>query len=115
MGPTVALSRRQSDEDKYYKLMSTGLGCLEAVVKHYRMHPRQEAMTILRYATLLHEETDNAYETEEILSKGITLCERHHMLDLKYTMHHLLARSLFTSNHAAALKSIDGVIRYAEM
>ncbi|KAL1647992.1 hypothetical protein SLS58_002317 [Diplodia intermedia] len=115
MGPTVALSRRKSDEDKYYKLMSTGLGCLEAVIKHYRMHPRQEAMAILRYATLLHEETDNAYETEEILSKGITLCERHHMLDLKYTMHHLLARSLFTSNHAAALKSIDGVIRYAEI
>ncbi|KAK0661753.1 hypothetical protein DIS24_g2348 [Lasiodiplodia hormozganensis] len=115
MGPTVALSRRQSDEDKYYKLMSTALGCLEAAIKESRMNPRQEAMTILRYATLLHEETDNNFQTEEYLSRGISLCERHHMLDLKYTMQHLLARSLFTSNHAAALKSIDSVVRSAEM
>ncbi|GME59862.1 Cohesin loading factor [Neofusicoccum parvum] len=37
------------------------------------------------------------------------------MLDLKYTMQHLLARSVFKTNHAAAFKSIDGVIQYAEM
>ncbi|EKG21021.1 Cohesin loading factor [Macrophomina phaseolina MS6] len=115
MGSSVALSRRQSDENKYYKLMSTALGCMEAALKNSRMHPRLEAALILRYASLLHEETENTVEEEEILSKGITLCERHRMLDLKYTMQHLLAQSLFKSSHAAALKSIDGVIHYAEM
>lgn len=115
MGSTVTLSRRQSDEDKYYKLMSTALGCMETVLKSFRMHPRYEGKLILQYASLLHEETENTIEEEEILSKGITLCERHRMLDLKYSMQHLLARSLFRSSHAAALKSIDGVIHHTEM
>lgn len=115
MGPTVALYHRQSDEEKYYKLMATGLGCMETLLKNFRMYHRAEALLILRYTTLLHQETENTVEVEEMLSKGITLCERHRMLDLKYTMQHLLVRSLFKTNHAAALKLIDGVIRSAEM
>ena len=32
-GTRVALSRRESDLEEYYKLVATGLGCLEAVLK----------------------------------------------------------------------------------
>lgn len=32
-GTTMALSTKQDDVEEYYKLISTGLGCLEAVLK----------------------------------------------------------------------------------
>jgi hypothetical protein len=32
-GTMVALSRREMDIEEYYKLVATGLGCLEAVLK----------------------------------------------------------------------------------
>jgi len=33
MGSTVALLRRPADADHYYKLLATGLGCMEVVLK----------------------------------------------------------------------------------
>ncbi|KAF2146126.1 uncharacterized protein K452DRAFT_219688 [Aplosporella prunicola CBS 121167] len=114
IGSRVALARPEAEEDKYYKLMATGLGCMESVLKNFRLHPRMEATLVLKYAGLLYQETDNALEVETILSRGITLCERHRLIDLKYSMQHLLARVLFKTNHSAALKSIDNVLRVAE-
>lgn len=72
----------------YYKLIATGLGCLEAVLKveplvfvyfisetecaqHFKMQPQLEAVVRLKYATILYEETENAMEAEEALSKGV--------------------------------------------
>ncbi|CAK3975635.1 uncharacterized protein RCC_04929 [Lecanosticta acicola] len=103
-----------SDEtlDEYHALLSTGMGCLDSVIRNYHIpDPRKEARIRLRLASLLYEETDNDMETEEILSKGITICERARLIDLKYAMHHLLARVWFKGDNArAATKTVDKLI-----
>ncbi|GCB27990.1 MAU2 chromatid cohesion factor homolog [Aspergillus awamori] len=113
-GTLVALLRREMEMDEYYKLVATGLGCLEAVLKNWRLQPRVEALVRLRYARILFEETDNDLEAETALSKGIDLCERNRMLDLKYSMQHLLARMLYKTNPKASLKAVDGMIQDVE-
>ncbi|RAH80240.1 hypothetical protein BO86DRAFT_449185 [Aspergillus japonicus CBS 114.51] len=113
-GTMVALLRREIDMEEYYKLVATGLGCLEAVLKNWRLQPRVEALVRLRYARILFEETDNDFEAETALSKGIDLCERNRMLDLKYSMQHLLARMLHKTNPKASMKAVDGMIQDVE-
>ncbi|KAL2815920.1 cohesin loading factor-domain-containing protein [Aspergillus granulosus] len=113
-GTTVALLRREMELEEYYRLVATGLGCLEAVLKNWRLQPRVEALVRLRYARILFEETNNDLEAETALSKGIDLCERNRMLDLKYSMQHLLARMLYKTNPKAALKAVDGMIQDVE-
>ncbi|KAL4780540.1 cohesin loading factor-domain-containing protein [Aspergillus varians] len=113
-GTTLALLRREMELEEYYRLVATGLGCLEAVLKNWRLQPRVEALVRLRYARILFEETDNDLEAETALSKGIDLCERNRMLDLKYSMQHLLARMLYKTNPKASLKAVDGMIQDVE-
>ncbi|KAL5047833.1 hypothetical protein BDW71DRAFT_196578 [Aspergillus fruticulosus] len=113
-GTNVALLRRDMELEEYYRLVATGLGCLEAVMKNWRLQPRVEALVRLRYARVLFEETENDLEAETALSKGIDLCERNRMLDLKYSMQHLLARMLYKTNPKAALKAVDGMIQDVE-
>ncbi|KAJ5669249.1 hypothetical protein N7462_010319 [Penicillium macrosclerotiorum] len=113
-GTMMALATNQADVEEYYKLIATGLGCLEAVLKNWRLQPRKEALVRLRYARTLFEETDNDIVAETALSKGIDLCERHRMLDLKYSMQHLLARMLHKSKPKASLKAVDGMIQDVE-
>ncbi|KAI5302036.1 hypothetical protein KEM56_001107, partial [Ascosphaera pollenicola] len=113
-GATLAASRKQSDIDGYYHLVATGLACLEVVLKSRKLPPQVEAIVRLRYALVLYEETDNDFEVESTLTKGIDLCERNQLLDLKYTMQQILARTLFKSNSKAALKTVDGMISEAE-
>ncbi|KAJ5778966.1 hypothetical protein N7457_006686 [Penicillium paradoxum] len=107
-GTTTSLAARETDIEQYYKLVATGLGCLEAVLKNWRLQPRKEALVRLRYARTLFEETDNDIEAETALSKG------NRMLDLKYSMQHLLARMLHKSNPKASLKAVDGMIQDVE-
>lgn len=113
-GSMADIARRETEMRSYYKMMATGLGCLEAVLKHFKMQPEREAIVRLRYATILFEETENSMEGEETLNKGIVLCDRHHFFDLKYNMQHLLARILFSKAHRAAFKFLDGILRDAE-
>ncbi|KAF7591294.1 hypothetical protein BBP40_001803 [Aspergillus hancockii] len=113
-GTMVALFRREMEVGEYYKLVATGLGCLEAVLKNWRLQPRVEALVRLRYARILFEETDNDLEAETALSKGIDLCERNRMLDLKYSMQHLMARMLHKTNPKASIKAVDGMIQDVE-
>ncbi|KAF5023227.1 hypothetical protein F66182_4702, partial [Fusarium sp. NRRL 66182] len=80
----VAMSLNATCIDEYQNLISTGLACLEACLQSNRLSPRQEAKMRLRYATLLLEETENPMEAETALTKGISLCEKHGMPDLKY-------------------------------
>lgn len=61
-----------ADARAYYKLIATGLRCLEAALQ-CRLQPRMEAMVRLRYAGILHEETENGDEAEGALNKGV--CE----------------------------------------
>jgi hypothetical protein len=43
-----------------------------------------------------------------------TNASQNRMLDLKYSMQHLLARMLYRSNPKASLKAVDGMIQDVE-
>ncbi|OAX82030.1 hypothetical protein ACJ72_03627 [Emergomyces africanus] len=113
-GTALAVAREEAETDEYYKLIATGLACLEAVLKEWKLQPRTEALVRLRYAWILYEETENDSQAEIVLSKGVDLCERNRMYDLKYCMQQLLARILYKSNPKAAMKHVDGVIHDVE-
>ena len=113
-GAMVVLSQQDFEARIYYKYLSTGLGCLEAVLKHFRLQPQTEAKVRLRYATVLYEETENVTEAEEALSKGIAICERHRLYNQKYNMQYLLARILYIRNPRASIKFVDGTIQDLE-
>ncbi|KAF2268909.1 hypothetical protein CC78DRAFT_529545 [Lojkania enalia] len=114
IGSVAAMGQSQADLAQYYKFMATGLGCMDTVLKKFNQAPRDEAKLRLRYASLLIEETDNNAEIDAVLTKGISLCDRSRLHDLKYSMQHLQARYQFQSNHRAALKSLDKPISDAE-
>jgi len=61
---------------EHHKLVATGLGCLEVALKSRKLWPRLEARLMLRYASVLVEETTNIEKAETVLSKGISLCEK---------------------------------------
>ena len=113
-GSMADIVRRETEMEEYYKLIATGLGCLEAVLRHCKLVPEREAVVRLHYATVLYEETENTMEAEEALSKGISICDRHRFFDLKYDMQHLLARTLFQKNPRAAFKFLDSIVIDAE-
>lgn len=69
-------SKSQCAVEEYHKLVATGLGCLDAVLRSGKLAPRAEAKIRLRYAGVLLDETENYEEAETTLSKGISLCER---------------------------------------
>jgi hypothetical protein len=114
MGALVVRDRREADIRQYYKLMATGMGCMDTVLREFNMLPRDEAKVRLRYASLLVEETDNTAEIDEVLSKQISLCGRCRLQDLKYASLHLQARYQFKTNHRAALKALEKPIAEAE-
>lgn len=114
MGVLLLRNRRDADVEQYHKLMATGLGCMDTVLREFNMLPRDEAKLRLRYASLLIEETDNTTEIDEVLSKQISLCGRCRLQDLKYGALHLQARYQFKTNRRAALKSLDKPISEAE-
>lgn len=113
-GSVTALAQQEAEVHTYYKLVATGLGCLEAVLKHFRLQPLVEVKVRLRYAMVLYEETDNSIQAEEALSKGVAICEMHRFHDLKYHMQHLLAKVLYKRNPRASFKFVDGIIQDLE-
>ncbi|KAL8687469.1 MAG: hypothetical protein Q9224_005143, partial [Gallowayella concinna] len=113
-GSLRALAKREVDMRQYYKLVVTGLSCLEVVLKRCKLEPNTEASVRLRYASVLYNETQNMREAEQTLSEGIKLCDRYRFFDLKYNMEHLLAQVLFEGSPRASLKFLDGVISDAE-
>lgn len=76
MSHDVAMTLDPEAVTEYQKLIATGLSCLEALLQNSRLTPREEARIRLRYATVLHEETDNMMEAETALTKGISLCDK---------------------------------------
>ncbi|RGP59234.1 hypothetical protein FSPOR_11480 [Fusarium sporotrichioides] len=110
----VAMSMNSTRIDEYQKLISTGLACLEACLQSNRLSPRQEAKMRLRYATILLEETENSMEAETAITKGISLCEKNGLDDLKYCMHYIRLKLLFQRNHKAALNAADRQIADCE-
>ncbi|CCJ31490.1 unnamed protein product [Pneumocystis jirovecii] len=61
---------------EYRKLITTGIGCLEAVLQRESIPVKVEIRTRLRMAEVIFEETDNLGEAEEVLSKGVILAQR---------------------------------------
>ena len=112
--PMADINQPSTEMQTYSKLIATGLGCLEAVLRHFKSMPERECIVRLRYASVLHQETTNTMEAEEALSKGISLADRHHFYDLKYNMQHLLARILFQKSPRAAFKFLDGIVQDAQ-
>ncbi|GAB7340557.1 hypothetical protein MBLNU457_6971t1 [Dothideomycetes sp. NU457] len=107
----VALNGSAEQAARYYQLIAQGLGCMDTVLTRWQFQdPRTEARLRLRYASLLFEETENDTQAQEILSRGITLCERSRLVDLKNAMNHLLVRIHFKSSPRAALKLIDNLL-----
>lgn len=116
---SVGLSSAEVSEtelDHYHSLLATGMGCLDSILRNYHISDsRLEARIRLRLASLLYEETENDMDAEEILTKGISVCDRARLQDLKYAMHHLLARVWFKAGKAkAATKAVDKFIVEAE-
>lgn len=111
-----ALSQRMDSGglNTYQKLIAIGLGCLETCLLNLELKPRQQALVRLRFATVTFEETENLMEAEVTLAKGITLCDQHKFMDLKYNMQFLMARILFKSKPKAGLKVLDNAIADAE-
>ena len=114
MGPTVARTQKEDDLEQYHELIAYALGCMEAALKNWKWHPRQEAELRLKLASLLYQETENDFDAEEILGQGIPLCERNKLDDIKYSMHYLLARVVAKSKPRAAAKSLDKLIPNVE-
>lgn len=110
----VAMFLDPDDVSEYRRLISTGLSCLEGMLQNSRLSPREEARIRLRYATVLHEETENVMEAETALTKGIALCDKHRIVDLKYCMQYSMLKLLFHRNHKAAIKAVDGHIANCE-
>ncbi|KAJ2894112.1 hypothetical protein MKZ38_007925 [Zalerion maritima] len=100
--------------DEYHRLVATGLGCLEAALQSNKLAPRLEARIRLRYASILSEETENLMEAESVLVKGVSLCDKHRLSDLKYYMQFILLKVLFLRTPKAAYRSLDGHISDAE-
>lgn len=103
----LATSLDQTALDEYYKLVATGLGCLDAALMLNKLPPRTEANIRLRYATILSEETVDLSQAEVTLTKGITVCEKNRLADLKYCMQFQLLKVLFRRNRKAALVALD--------
>lgn len=107
----IALNSSAEQAARYYQLIAQGLGCMDTVLTRWQFQdPRTEARLRLRYASLLYEETENDTLAQEVLSKGVTLCERSRLVDLKNAMNNLLVRIHFQSGPRAALKLIDNIL-----
>ena len=100
--------------ESYDKLIVTALACMDAVLKGWRLQPLLEAKLRLRYAKALIEETQNEYEAETILTRGIDLAKENRLWDLQYTMQVLLAKVQHRLNPKAALKAVDAIIEDVE-
>lgn len=72
----IAANPQSRQIDEYQKMIATALACFESALQGKRLTPKQEARVRLRYAAILHEETENIAEAETTLSKGITLCDK---------------------------------------
>lgn len=112
MAAHIAHNGSEVEANQYCKLMTTAFCCYEKVLSQPWLNtkPRDEALVRLRYATCLFEDTENDHEAENILSKGISLCEKNRLLDLKYSMQHLVTRILFKTKQKAAFKFLDNII-----
>ena len=86
-GSALAATQDGPALDQYYKLIATGLSCLESALKvscvlltlqimclpvqNFKLEPNAEAVIRLRYAQILFQETEHYPQAEEALSNGV--------------------------------------------
>ncbi|KAG5437346.1 hypothetical protein PCANB_000776 [Pneumocystis canis] len=61
--------------ERYYKLVATGLRCLEALLQYQQLQVNIEIRTRFRMADIIFHETNEFQKAEQILSKGIILAQ----------------------------------------
>ena len=110
----AAAAKISNQSDVYFKLIATGLGCLEAVLTNFKLPALREAQISLRYAQVLYDETENYDDAERVLTKAIDICERQNFTDLKYTLQLLLACVLYESKPKAAIKDLQTMLEDIE-
>ncbi|KAK9462726.1 cohesin loading factor [Lipomyces oligophaga] len=108
------LLQTQEDVHAYYKLITTGTRCYEAVL-HERIPPYVECMAALWYCEALFMEARGSTEVEEVLNKAIALAVRNNLLDLKFTLLHLSIRILASTNMKAALRLLAQCLKEVEV
>lgn len=107
----AAVSGASASIDQYHKLLATTIGCFESFLITNRVADSAlKARVSLRLARILLEETDNDAMIEDVLGKGIALCERHRLVDLRYSMQYLLVSLTNKTNPRAAQKLIDRLL-----
>ena len=115
MTAVLVRSMAEADVEQYHKLIASGLGCMESVLKNFKFpDPRIEARLVHRYCSLLFEETENDDVAHEVLSRAIKMCERNKLTDLRYSLEHLQLRFNFRSRPVAALKMVDQLLSVIE-
>lgn len=108
--PGLATSRDETGLREYYKLIATGLGCLDTAVRINKFPPRVEVKIKIRYASILSSETENLMDAETTLQSAIATCEKHRLSDLKIYVQFLFLKVLFRRKPKAALISIQNHI-----
>lgn len=115
MSAMLVRSMQDADLEQYQKLIAAGLGCIESVLRNFKFpDPRIEARLVHRYCSLLLDETENESEAHEMLSKTIRLCERHRLVDLRYSLINVQLRFHLKFRPGAALKMLDGILELVE-
>ncbi|CAK7568652.1 MAG: hypothetical protein SEPTF4163_006650 [Sporothrix epigloea] len=105
--PALAKSRNEGHLREYYKLLATGLGCLDTAIRTFKFPPRIEVKIKLRYASILSVETENLMEAETALQSAIATCEKYRLADLKLYVQFFFMKLLFRRKPKAALISIQ--------
>lgn len=116
-GMTTLLVQTMQDADieQYHKLIASGLGCMEAVLRNFKFpDPRIEARLVQRFTMLLFNETENEELAHEFLSRTVRLCERHRLIDLRYSLVHVQLRFHQKSRPGAASSMVDGLLGLIE-
>ncbi|QSL65494.1 hypothetical protein MERGE_002806 [Pneumocystis wakefieldiae] len=76
--------------EEYYKLIATGLGCLETLLCYDKLEANVEIRTRFRMAEVIFYETEDIERAERILSKGVILAQRKNEdIETKFAMQHL--------------------------
>ncbi|KAF1353582.1 cohesin loading factor [Delphinella strobiligena] len=115
MASILARDMREVDLDQYHKLIASGLGCMESVLRNFKFpSPTMEARLVHRYCSLLFDETENDDVAHEMLTRTVKMCERHKLVDLRYSLIHLQLRFHFRSRPVAALKMLDQMLLIIE-
>ncbi|KAG4304150.1 hypothetical protein PORY_002514 [Pneumocystis oryctolagi] len=111
----LCVARGNMDYKHYYRLIATGLFCLETLLQYEQLNVNVEIRTRFRMAEVIFHETNNLQSAEQILNKGIILAQRkHENVEIKFAMQHLLVRILTQTSPKTAKILLKSCIAEAE-